>query len=215
MRIQLALWAFVFSIVAPCEALATVITYSYYGTVTYGAGDLNIGGILASGTPFSVTVTFDTTLGPSSASANLPFPASYGFSGNYNSAYSDASVTETGTSTSTVDSKGNGSFSSSSTFFNLDFGPAYPDYYEYRYESASLTIGPQGGEFTHTLETGYDSGGFGRDFPFTDIVDFTVTNFSISPAVPEPSTWAMMLLGFAGLAAVSRRLGQSDRRVVI
>ena len=33
---------------------------------------------------------------------------------------------------------------------------------------------------------------------------------SIPPSIPEPSTWAMMLLGFVGLAYAGFRRGQRD-----
>ena len=35
--------------------------------------------------------------------------------------------------------------------------------------------------------------------------------FSLSGAVPEPSTWAMMLLGFAGLGFASYRHAKKGR----
>ena len=35
-------------------------------------------------------------------------------------------------------------------------------------------------------------------------------NLTVTPAVPEPSTWAMMILGFAGVGAMAyRRRNQS------
>ncbi len=37
----------------------------------------------------------------------------------------------------------------------------------------------------------------------------------ISSAVPEPSTWAMLLIGFAGIAFCSRRLRKPHRIVVV
>jgi len=36
-------------------------------------------------------------------------------------------------------------------------------------------------------------------------IDPIVDNVSVSSAVPEPATWAMMLIGFAGLSLASRR----------
>ena len=57
---------------------------------------------------------------------------------------------------------------------------------------------------TKTLTTGQIygfriGGGFVPDF------DVTGVNFSVTAAVPEPATWAVMLLGFAGLGAALRR----------
>ncbi|HEY4807529.1 MAG TPA: PEPxxWA-CTERM sorting domain-containing protein [Roseiarcus sp.] len=34
----------------------------------------------------------------------------------------------------------------------------------------------------------------------------------VGPAVPEPSTWAMLLLGFAGLGALAYRRNRNGRR---
>jgi hypothetical protein len=40
---------------------------------------------------------------------------------------------------------------------------------------------------------------------------FTVTSVVVTPGVPEPSTWAMMLIGFAGLAYATRRRRNAGR----
>jgi Domain of unknown function (DUF4114)/PEP-CTERM motif len=47
------------------------------------------------------------------------------------------------------------------------------------------------------------------DFDYNDVT-FVFTNTSMTSGVPEPSTWAMMLLGFAGLGFAFR---QSRRKV--
>ena len=39
----------------------------------------------------------------------------------------------------------------------------------------------------------------------TEFADFYIGNITTTPPVPEPSTWAMMLLGFAGLGFAFRR----------
>jgi PEP-CTERM motif-containing protein len=66
---------------------------------------------------------------------------------------------------------------------------------------ASLGLTP--GEYTWTWGSGDHADSFTLD-----------VGGVIPPTVPEPSTWAMMLLGFAGLgyAAVRRRVKSVDRR---
>jgi hypothetical protein len=54
-----------------------------------------------------------------------------------------------------------------------------------------------------------DTGSIDSLVQLDDTADFsfsgTVTSFSISAAVPEPSTWAMMILGFAGIGFMAYR----------
>jgi hypothetical protein len=62
------------------------------------------------------------------------------------------------------------------------------------------------------------NGGIGSDFYFfanlassytLDLVDSNGDKATISSAVPEPSTWAMMLLGFVGIGAMTYRRRKS------
>jgi hypothetical protein len=65
-----------------------------------------------------------------------------------------------------------------------------------------------------TMEFGYEvtAGGGGFFTSVTGIdndpITLTVTPKATSPSVPESSTWAMMLLGFAGLGFASYRLAR-------
>ena len=72
----------------------------------------------------------------------------------------------------------------------------------------SITDGPGGegqeGMFWSLLSAEYQGDTFQvfrTDDPFLPIGSFRVNSISV---VPEPSTWAMMLLGFAGLGFVFR-----------
>jgi hypothetical protein len=49
------------------------------------------------------------------------------------------------------------------------------------------------------------SGGKLSDFAAVSQGSFAAVNVSVDPPVPEPSTWAMMLAGFAGLAFAAYR----------
>lgn len=58
--------------------------------------------------------------------------------------------------------------------------------------------------------TGFMSGSFALDYTHTNEVWLTVTQATVGPPVAEPGTWALMLLGLAGM---SRRLRRPERRV--
>lgn len=49
-------------------------------------------------------------------------------------------------------------------------------------------------------QTGY---GIGNDFPWSD-QGYTLATFALSSAVPEPATWAMMIVGFGAVGAMVR-----------
>jgi hypothetical protein len=53
----------------------------------------------------------------------------------------------------------------------------------------------------------YDGLGFGGSnaVPSADIAFRTYSDTTFSGAVPEPSTWAMMILGFAGIGFMAYR----------
>jgi hypothetical protein len=66
-------------------------------------------------------------------------------------------------------------------------------------------------------EDSVDDGVINLGSSFGPNIDLTISGFgtfAIGGAVPEPSTWAMMLLGFAGLALVGYRRSQrgSDQK---
>lgn len=92
---------------------------------------------------------------------------------------------------------------SSITFFSSDEGGAFDSYY-----------GPQlyiGSEQAPSLLAG------SFDILFEDLSDQTgtLTIGELAGAVPEPATWAMMLVGFGAVGTgLRRRKGQIDRALV-
>jgi hypothetical protein len=49
------------------------------------------------------------------------------------------------------------------------------------------------------------------EFRFTNTQSFSITNLGPSPApIPEPTSWALMLLGFGGLGSVLRQRRRSE-----
>jgi hypothetical protein len=67
-----------------------------------------------------------------------------------------------------------------------------------------------------TNDSAFESGMVGIDpLTFMSLADSGTLTFSassVTPGVPEPSTWAMMLVGFAGLGFAFRR---SRRKVAM
>ena len=55
------------------------------------------------------------------------------------------------------------------------------------------------------------AGGSGLSYAFEDVHDW---NLSVA-AVPEPDTWAMMLIGFLGLGGVMRMARRKQRLAVV
>ena len=59
-----------------------------------------------------------------------------------------------------------------------------------------------------SFSDGLGAGGTGAN-PLTDNIGVSITNFTFPGlAVPEPSTWALMILGFGGIGAILRRRRQ-------
>ncbi len=114
----------------------------------------------------------------------------------------------------------------SSLFLLLLSGPGWaaPDYSAYAPQFAAMgyTLGSTGG-----TSTGYEgptsrwqdatgsgpgsgsdqqgqSSGSVVEMTWSGGADFQLVNVAV-PAVPEPSTWAMMLLGFAGIGFIAYR----------
>jgi len=86
--------------------------------------------------------------------------------------------------------------------FSLFDGDASTFYPFFEASSGPLYQGP---ESTPTFLTG--------TFQLTNIFDSPVGSLTISAAVPEPSTWATMILGFAGIGFMAYR--RKSKRAVI
>jgi hypothetical protein len=67
--------------------------------------------------------------------------------------------------------------------------------------------GPSSSGFIYFIQNGANAGQPGLNFTFTPLGG-TTTNGTVSAvveAVPEPSTWAMMILGFVGVGFMAYR----------
>lgn len=57
----------------------------------------------------------------------------------------------------------------------------------------------------------FSAGSTGLTNNFSSTVAFTDVEFRINSAVPEPATWAMMIIGFGGVGAALRRRPEGIR----
>jgi hypothetical protein len=60
------------------------------------------------------------------------------------------------------------------------------------------------------------TGSFGANSSSTETyISASIETLSISSAVPEPSTWAMMILGFAGVGFMAYRRSRKDNGLAL
>ncbi len=166
-----------------CLALlagALTLTAAHADVLSFDAGGLFDGGFTLGG-----TVTIDNTLGTVVASnltisgaPALPSPDSF-------TTILAAAPTRVGTFDFNVEDRAGNIFSSGLT--------------------ASTLVGFAGGVFCSN-QTPNSCGSvledFSNSFSFYSLQSGTL---SLTAAVPEPSTWAMMILGFCGLGIMARR----------
>jgi len=208
------------------QASAAIMDVTYTGTVTSGTDTLGVfGGGSLVGLSWVATYTFDTSLGYIFSS---PF-------GNYNyayggSAYAAGHPSPVLSSMITINGVGR---AVDASYWGRDFGAnttelggTYSEQYHHaeNYSSgqqeyltnsifnangsllASITT-----PFTHTVDAddipyGTYALQIGTNFEYltAHLTTITVSEHGVA-AVPEPSTWAMMLLGFAGVGFAAYR----------
>jgi hypothetical protein len=76
----------------------------------------------------------------------------------------------------------------------------------------SYTFAPTG-NVTKITFTGQDNQDVGDEYFGLDNILVTGVPTTTSPAVPEPATWTMMLIGLFGLGWISRAHRKSDRQL--
>ena len=209
------------------QASAAIMDATYTGTVSSGIDTLGLFGAAGAnlaGSSWVVTYTYDTSLGYSKSS---PYE-NYVYGGiNYGntSPVLSTMITINGVGKVVVGSysgfdigynngfhTGNNSGYSTQHHIAENSGSGSHEYlinYIYNYNAsllASITT-----PFTHTVDandsaygTYYLANGTGSESIFAHVATLTVSEHGVA-AVPEPSTWAMMLLGFAGVGFVAYR----------
>ena len=197
-------------------ASATTITYTFTGAVDSILSAVDPFGGVALGDSWTSVFVFDTTKGTYSGDNTLPFFVFGGFGFSNDSPLISASVTingisrntttETAQATGTNFSSGEGDiFASAHSNDHITAAPL---------ELLSSTFVTDPLSSTSILGSPFSASGGGNGaFDLfdpvtgnaTSSIQASLTNVTISSSVPEPSTWAMMILGFCGLGFMAYR----------
>jgi hypothetical protein len=207
------------------QASATIMDVTYTGKVSSGADTLNIFGMRGVdiiGLSWVATYTYDTSLGYRTTSTTRDNV----YGGPY---YGSTSISPVLSSMITINGIGKAVAGSYAGYLNAENNGAggYGEEYHYAGDASSAqaevlssfisnTAGSLPGSltvpFTHTMDSqdyikayySLNDYNLGSETIFADLATLTVSEHVA--AVPEPSTWAMMLLGFAGVGfAVYRK----------
>jgi hypothetical protein len=88
---------------------------------------------------------------------------------------------------------------------NVDRGANIPNFFVSFYAADGVTLGAFGSGTSGVIALDDSGGGNPADADYDDLViKFTLSGGSVT-AVPEASTWAMMILGFAGIGFMAYR----------
>jgi hypothetical protein len=200
------------------QASATIMDVTYIGKVSSGTDPLNIfgmRGVNIIGLSWVATYTFDTSLGKRSTSTTRDNV----YGGPY---YGSTSTSPVLSSMITINGVGKAVAGSYAGYLNAENNGAggYGEEYHYAGDASSTqaevlssfisnNVGSLPGSlttpFTHTMDSrdyikayySLNDYNLGPETIFADLATLTVSEHVA--AVPEPSTWAMMLLGFAGV----------------
>lgn len=211
-------------------ASAAIVNVVYTGTVNGGYDQTGVFGIPAvdlTGVAFRAAFVFDTTLGFTYSSAEQNYAYGGRGFGNASPALS-ATITINGV-TAAIDAGSFGyiygfSASGSSTLLHQvsDYSSTSSvNHSDNLYLSINRLDGglpaDLGGPYVHAVATddqtygsfeiisyNFDAGAY-TNYAYGSLAPTTVAINAVASAVPEPATWAMMLIGFAGLAMAGRR----------
>jgi len=220
---------------AATQASATIIDVVYTGTINSGGTDtggifnnnVGIASNAYSGTSFTAEFKFDTTLG-----ANLNTTQSPLYNGNIGGTNWAGQPTSPGIF-ATVTINGVTSSSYESYFLNYtNTGYSQIAHYAANYNpyaangahfqslageiqrfDTSLSSLPLTGPISYTFGAGdsgqlyFDESTYANNYTEQTYINATIATLTVSSvsAVPEPSTWAMMILGFVGVGFMAYR----------
>jgi hypothetical protein len=219
------------------QASATIVNVTYQGIVTSDYDETGIFGTVGGsndlvGQSYTAKFTFDTSLG-TSGSNPAPYANQQAYGGT---AYGSGITSPVTSATVTIGSvtvsvpaiyqgivaayQNTDGYGQQYHFARANGGSSYvySEAYVYAYDgSVPFTLT---GPFTYT-PTGQNShlnfysrgtDGFGS-YEYTS-VRASVTSLTVTSGVPEPSTWAMIILGFAGVGITAYRRGRNSVRWV-
>jgi PEP-CTERM motif len=212
---------------APSSASADIINVTYTGTVT-NIDDQRGGNVVGHvdelglfgnptatlvGSQFSVTYTFDSTLAAISPDGHSTINSSTGFSPSVITINSvQQTIVQDGLGTALTGGQGiqhqlNGDLVGTVFGASVQAGlgnglsatPVAPGVFT---QDSTLTVPGCNCSGNGVITI---SGNFGQEFIDISLATAITTDTSLTTAVPEPSTWAMMILGFAGVGFMAYR----------
>jgi hypothetical protein len=198
------------------SAFADIVTETYTGTVmgTDYAGYFGTAGSDLSNTIFTATYVFDTNHSGSIQDSNNNIKSTRGF--NLNSPAISASLAING-QILTFTANGiyysqllvqnlatSGHFQSFAQVHSLS-GADLNNYIYTNDPSAPGNLSSLTTPFSYTLNTQYSYDNSNLFQYSSDNLTLLPTTVTLTDGVPEPSTWAMMILGFAGVGAMTYR----------
>jgi hypothetical protein len=195
------------------SAFADIVTETYTGTVSSGFDNAGFFGSYnadLSGLAYTATYVFDTA---------VPGAAQYGsggtfftYGGGVNTPAVSAAMTINGHTFTTnglghaeldASNMSSGSFRTYAQA-NAAFGSQFDNFLETQDPAAPYPTSLSS-PFTYTYHAVGTSSAYGTFKIGGDWLSLSPTTVTLTAAVPEPSTWAMMILGFAGVGFMAYR----------
>jgi hypothetical protein len=220
MRIKSAVLALVaLELLLSTSAFADVVTETYTGTVTgYDVGGyFGSRGSDLSGADFTATYVFDTDRTGSAQNSGSAITSTTGF--NLNSPAISAYLAINGQTFSftsnaiyyselLVQNLASGHFQSFAQVHSIS-GADLTNYIYTNDPNAPANLSLLTAPFSYTLNSQFDYDNSNLFQYGSDSLTLLSTTVTLTDGVPEASTWAMMILGFAGIGAMTYRRGKN------
>ena len=195
------------------SAFADIVTETYTGTVSNGLDATGLFGSKnadLSGLTYTATYVFDTAV--PGAAHNSPGATFFTYGGGVNTPAVSAAMTINGHTFTTnglghaeldASNMSSGSFQTYAQA-NAAFGSQFDNFLETQDPAAPYPTSLSS-PFTYTYLAVGTSSAYGTFKIGLDQLFLSPTTVTLTAAVPEPSTWAMMILGLAGVGFMTCR----------